>query len=502
MPEATSTEKTIAQSAEAVSSDTIGNFIDGHWSVPAGAALLPNTNPADIADLICHAPDSSREVTKRAIAAAQNAFPAWRDVPAPKRGAIVAKAASLMLARREELARALTREEGKTYTESLGEVDRAIGCMQFAAAEGVRLCGKTVPSGNTTGFTYTVREPLGVVGLITPWNFPVSIPAWKIAPALVTGNTIVFKPSPLTPVTAKIVVEIFVEAGVPAGVLNLVFGNTDVGLEITENPIVKAVSFTGSTHVGKAVYRQVAAHTGRCLMEMGGKNPFVVLADANIELAAHQAALGAFGSTGQRCTATSRIIVEESVQAAFEKALVARVNALHVGDGADGATHMGPVVDDVRKRDVLRHIENAKQDGAKLLTGGAALEDGELGRGHFIAPTIFTNVTPQMRLFREEAFGPLLAISAAKDYQHAVELANDCDFGLSSSIFTNDLNKAMRFTRESEAGMVHVNVNTTHSEPHMPFGGIKDSGFGGREAGHEAIEFFTEWKQVYIEGIQ
>ncbi|MDB5099619.1 MAG: aldHT 1 [Cyanobacteria bacterium RYN_339] len=502
MPDALSTEKTIAQSAEAVSGDTIGNFIDGVWTVPAGATLLANTNPADAADLICHTPDSSREVAQRAIKAAAAAYPAWKKVPAPKRGAIVQKAIEVMGRRRDELARALTREEGKTLTESLGEVDRAIGCMSFAAGEGVRLVGKTIPSVGTTGFHFTVREPLGVVALITPWNFPVSIPAWKIAPALVAGNTIVFKPSPLTPVTAKILVEIFMEAGVPAGVLNLVFGNTDVGLEFTENATVQAVSFTGSTHVGKAVYRQVAQHTGRCLMEMGGKNPFVVLADADIDLAAKQAAMGAFGSTGQRCTATSRIIVEAAVKAEFETKLLALVEALRVGDGMDPATTMGPVVDDVRQRDVLRHIENAKADGAKLLTGGAALDQGEFGRGHFVAPTVFTDVLPTMRLFREEAFGPLLAITEAKDFEHALALANDCDFGLSSSIFTCDLNKAMRFTRESEAGMVHVNVNTTFSEPHLPFGGYKDSGFGGRESGHEAIEFFTEWKTVYIEGIQ
>lgn len=492
----------MTHSLTATATETLANYIDGQWVVPDGCPVIENRNPADARELLGTSPDSSREVVKAAIAAAEKAFATWRKVPAPQRGKLVAKAAQIMAERREAIATALTREEGKTLVESRGEVDRAIGCMEFAAGEGVRLVGRTIPSVGTTAFNFTVREPLGVVGLITPWNFPVSIPAWKIAPALVAGNTVVFKPSPLTPITAKMVVDCFVDAGVPAGVVNLVFGATDVGLELTENPKVKAVSFTGSTHVGKAVYKQTAAHTGRCLMEMGGKNPFLVLDDADLALAAKQAALGAFGSTGQRCTATSRIIVEAGVRAEFERLLVAEVEKIVVGDGMDAATAMGPVVDENRRKEVLAFIESAKAQGATLLTGGAAITEGPLAHGHFLQPTVFTGVTADMKLFREEAFGPLLAVTEARDYDHALELANDCDFGLSSSIFTTDLNKAMRFTRESEAGMVHVNVNTTYSEPHMPFGGYKDSGFGGREAGWEAIEFFTEWKTVYIEGIR
>jgi aldehyde dehydrogenase (NAD+) len=261
------------------------------------------------------------------------------------------------------------------------------------------------------------------------------------------------------------------------------------------------VTFTGSTTVGKAVYRQVAAHTGRCLMEMGGKNPFVVLADADLDLAAKQAVLGAFGSTGQRCTATSRVIVEKSVREAFEQKLLAHVHDLVMGDGTTPGVTMGPVADEVRYREVQRYIEIGKQEGATLLAGGHTLTVGRFANGYFIAPTVFTDVTREMRIFREEIFGPVLAITVAEDYDHALELANDCDFGLSSAIFTRDLAKALRFTRDSEAGMVHVNVNTTYSEPHLPFGGYKDSGFGGRECGFEAIEFFTEWKSVYIDGI-
>ncbi len=492
----------MTHSLTATATANLANYIDGQWQVPDGCSLIENRNPADVRELLGTSPDSSREVVKAAIAAAERAFATWRRVPAPQRGKLVAKAAQLMAERREAIALALTREEGKTLVESRGEVDRAIGCMEFAAGEGVRLVGRTIPSVGTTAFNYTVREPLGVIGLITPWNFPVSIPAWKIAPALVTGNTVVFKPSPLTPITAKLVVDCFIDAGVPAGVVNLVFGATDVGLELTENPGVKAVSFTGSTHVGKAVYKQTSAHTGRCLMEMGGKNPLVVLADADLALAAKQATLGAFGSTGQRCTATSRIIVEAGARAEFERLLVAEVAKLVVGNGMNPETAMGPCVDENRRKEVLRFIETAKAQGGTVLTGGAAATEGDLVHGHFVEPTVITGVTSDMKLFREEAFGPLLAITEARDYEHAIALANDCDFGLSSSIFTTDLNKALRFTRESEAGMVHVNVNTTYSEPHMPFGGYKDSGFGGREAGWEAIEFFTEWKTVYIEGIR
>lgn len=482
--------------------DTLGNYIDGRWEVPTGVATIENRNPADTRELLGYSPDSSRETTRAAIQAAAVAFKTWRKVPAPQRGKIVAQAARLMTERRDAMAEALTREEGKTLVESKGEIDRAIGCMEFAAGEGVRLVGRTLPSVGTTAFNFTVREPLGVVGLITPWNFPVSIPAWKIAPALVAGNTVVFKPSPLTPLTAKMVVECFVDAGLPAGVLNLVFGATDVGMELTENETVKAVSFTGSTHVGKAVYRQAAAHTARCLMEMGGKNPFVVLDDADVALAAKQAALGAFGSTGQRCTATSRIIVTPGVRAEFERLLVEEVSRLIVGDGMNATTTMGPCADASRQKEVLNFMAGAVKQGAKVLTGGHALQEGAFANGYFVAPTVITDVTRDMTLFREEAFGPLLAITEARDYEDAIDLANDCVFGLSSSIFTTNLNTALRFTRESEAGMVHVNVNTTYSEPHMPFGGYKDSGFGGREAGWEAIEFFTEWKSVYIEGIK
>jgi aldehyde dehydrogenase (NAD+) len=495
------TNPTLTSAAPTTAAPTIGNFIGGEWQVPAGAELIANHNPADVRQIISYSPASSAAETARAVEVAQAAFPAWRDTPAPQRGKILLKAAILMEERRESLARMLTLEEGKGYAESLVEMDRAINLTYYFAGEGTRLNGESVPSALPNVMGYTQRIPLGVIGVITPWNFPVAIPAWKIAPALIAGNTVVIKPSPLTPDTMRMIAEIYHEAGLPAGVLNVVFGDRPVGETLSTHPLIKAVTFTGSTPVGKAVYKQAAEIGARCLVEMGGKNPQVILADADIELAAKLTVAGAFGSTGQRCTATSRVIVERPIADKFLARIVELAKAIKTGDGMDPTVTMGPCIDANRKRDVLRFIEIAKQEGCELALGGKALEDGDHAHGFFVEPTIFTNVPRTATIFQEEIFGPVLSMTVVDSYEEALAAANDCKFGLSASIFTNDVKKAHHFVRYCESGMAHVNGPTIFSEVHLPFGGIKDSGQGGREMGKQAIEFFTDWKAVYFENL-
>ncbi|MBC7542304.1 MAG: aldehyde dehydrogenase family protein [Candidatus Sericytochromatia bacterium] len=491
----------MASTGTTTTAPTHGNLIGGVWQVPQGAELIANHNPADTRQILSYTPATSAEETARAIEVAHAAFPAWRNTPAPTRGKILLKAAILMEQRKEELARALTLEEGKAYAESLVEMDRAINLTYFFAAEGTRLNGEAIPSALPNVMGYTERMPLGVVGVITPWNFPVAIPAWKIAPALIAGNTVVIKPSPLTPDTMKLIAEIYEEAGLPPGVLNVVFGDRPVGETLSTHPLIKAVTFTGSTPVGKAVYRQAATIGARCLVEMGGKNPQVILADADLELAAKLTVAGAFGSTGQRCTATSRVIVERSVADRFLARMIELTKAIKVGNGADPTVTMGPLVDENRKREVLRFIEIGKNEGSTLALGGNALEDGDHAHGHFIEPTIFTNVTRESTLFQEEVFGPVLSMTIVDTYEEALAAANDSKFGLSASIFTKDLHKAHHFVRHCESGMAHVNGPTIFSEVHLPFGGVKDSGQGGREMGKAALEFFTDWKAVYFENL-
>ena len=473
--------------------DTRCHYIGGAWHLHQGA-FTPNTNPARLSDQLGESPVGTEADVLAAIRSAKLAQRAWHRLGAPARGQILLRAARLFEAHQDALSALLTREEGKTLLESAQELSRSIGSLNYAAAQGVRLMGAQVPSQHVSQLIYTSREPLWVVGLITPWNFPVSIPVWKIAPALIAGNSVILKPSPYTPLTARAIVDLFVAAGVPAGVLNLVYGDREAGEVLASHPDVAAVSFTGSTRVGKAVYQQVAAHMGRCLMEMGGKNPAVVMPDANLSEAADAIITGAFGSTGQRCTATSRAIIHHEVYPAMLAILQERAAAIRVGDGANPNTTMGPLVDDVRLTDVHAHIEKACQAGARRIPIDVAIPTG----GHYITPVLFADVTPEMALFRDEVFGPVLALTPADSFEHAVTLANDCDYGLSSSIFTNDLNLALQFTQDSTVGLAHVNLPTTYSEPHLPFGGVKDSGFGGRESGLEAIEFFTEWKSTYV----
>jgi acyl-CoA reductase-like NAD-dependent aldehyde dehydrogenase len=479
--------------------NTCRNFINGRWVESAAKRTAERRNPANLDEVVGLAPLSTREEACEAIAAARAAFPAWRDTPAPVRGRVIAKAALLMEERKDELARLLTREEGKTLKDSLGEVQKSVNILEFMAGEARRIGGETVPSELPKNFTYTLKQPLGVVAAITPWNFPVSIPVWKLAPALVAGNTVVFKPATLTPFTGAAVVEIFEQAGAPAGVLNMVVGSGgEVGQELLEHPDVRAVSFTGSNEVGSALYAEGARRMKKCQCEMGGKNPVVVLADADIPLAVESAVFGAFASTGQRCTATSRVVVEEAVAEEFVRQLVARTKTLKVGDGLAPGVDMGPAVDESQLKTDLDYIEIGKQE-AKLLLGGERLRGPGYDRGYFVAPTIFDHVPSASRIAQEEIFGPVLSVIRVRDYEEALAAANSVRYGLSSSIYTNDAAKIFDFIDRIETGITHVNSPTVGGEAQLPFGGMKATGVGLREMGRVAVDFYSELKTVYID---
>jgi len=475
-------------------------YIDGAWFTPAGARLVKNTNPADTRDVIGVIPMAGRKETQQAIEAAERALAGWRATPAPARARIIGKARAILESRKEEVARILTREEGKLLKESRGEVGKTLNVMEFFAGEGLRLAGETLPSEMPNTACYTVRRPIGVVGVITPWNFPICIPAWKICPALVSGCTVVFKPATLTPHTATELVRAFHEAGLPKGVLNMVIGSgSEVGDEIVKSKTIRAVTFTGSNEIGAALYRQAAETLKKVQAEMGGKNPMVVLEDADLELAADATAQGAFGSTGQRCTATSRAIVMESVADAFVAKLVEKAKKLTPGAGLDEASGLAPSVDAGQHGTVLSYIEIAKGEGAKLVCGGNKPSGEAHAHGFFTEATIFDHVKPSMRIAKEEVFGPVLAVIRVKTFEEALEAANDCDYGLSSSIYTHDVTKWYRFVDAIETGMTHLNSPTVGSEPQLPFGGVKLTGVGTREMGRTAVDFYTEIKTVYAD---
>jgi len=476
------------------------SFIGGKWIDSASGKRVPNVNPADTTDIIGEAEMCTRDEARSAVEAAYGAFKSWKRTPAPARGRIIAKAARLMEDNKEELAQLLTREEGKTISESRGELTRAINVVEFCAGESRRMNGETIPSELPANFAYTIKEPHGVVACVTPWNFPVAIPVWKIAPALVAGNAVVFKPASNTPATAVRLTEIFAEAGIPDGVLNLVIGSgSEAGDEIINHPAVRAISFTGSTETGLKMYEQIAKRGIPFQAEMGGKNPVVVLEDCDIDLAVEHTAQGAFGSTGQRCTATSRAVVMNSIADKFVEKIVARAKSFKLGSGADEANHIGPSVDESQFNTVLKYIDIGREDGATLLCGGQKAEGDGLENGYFFEPTVFDHVTPDMRIAREEIFGPVLSVLRVKDFDEALMVANDSDFGLSSSVFSNDYNDINRFIDEIESGMTHVNSPTTGGEAHIPFGGIKATGIGAREQGSTSLDFYPELKVVYVD---
>lgn len=474
-----------------------GSYINGQWIHPKSDRILRNTNPADVNDVIAEFPMATAEDTQRAIEAAQAAFVAWKKTPAPERGRVIWRAAEISRRRADEIARTMTREEGKILKEARGEVHKGISLLEYYAGMGFRMGGKTLPSEARATFTYTIRQPLGVVGLISPWNFPWAIPVWKSAPALVAGNTVVFKPAVLTPATASLMTEIYEEAGLPPGVFNMVVGSgSQVGETIVSHPAIRAVSFTGSNSVGNALYVKAASRGIKVTCEMGGKNAIIVMPDADLDKAATAIHGGAFGSTGQRCTATSRVIAIESVKGALLERLVERAKKIKVGPGLDESVDMGPAVDEGQLKTDLDYIKIGRQEGARLVLGGG--QPKGLDNGYFVEPTIFDDVSPGMRIFKEEIFGPVLSVATAKTLDEALQYANGVEYGLTTSIFTQDIDTIMHFIDDVETGMVHVNEPTIGGEAQLPFGGIKATGVGDREMAEEGLNFFTELKTVFI----
>ncbi len=487
-------------SASATSTPTVyQNFIGGEWRDAIGGATFTDTNPAHDSEVIGTFQKSTTADLDAAITAAQRAFPAWRATPAPERGEIILRAALLLDQHREELSRLLTREMGKVLKEARGDLQTAIDFGKFVAAAGRRAEGETVPSGLRDKMCLTLREPIGVVGIITPWNFPLAIPAWKTFPALVAGNTVILKPASDTPLLSLKLVEILSEAGLPAGVLNFITGpGGTLGDALASDKRVGKISLTGSTEVGQHVAEICGRDLRRVTLELGGKNAVIVMDDANLDEAAAAVAWAGFGTTGQRCTATSRVIVHRKVADAFNQRLVALAQKQKLGDGLDPAVDMGPLVNRGRVTAVDGYIDIGKAEGARLLVGGRPARGGDLAQGAFFEPTIFGDVTPTMRIAREEIFGPVVAVLPVGGYDEAIAVANGTDYGLSCAIFTENARTAFRAMHDIQAGLVYINAGTTGAEPQMPFGGMKQSGNGHRELGPDAVDEWSEQKTVFI----
>jgi aldehyde dehydrogenase (NAD+) len=479
---------------------TYHNFIDGAWVPSVSGNLFEDRNPADASDVIGLFQQSVRSDVDRAIEVAERAYQGWRLVPAPKRAEILFRAAQLIADRKEALARDMTREMGKILDETRGDVQEAIDMTFFMAGEGRRQYGQTVPSELRDKFAMSVRQPLGVCGVITPWNFPMAIPSWKIIPALVCGNTVVFKPATLTPLSALHFVKILEEAGVPPGVVNLVTGaGGEVGGALLGGDAVRVVSFTGSTAVGRSVSEAVAPSFKKVHLEMGGKNVIMVMEDANLDLAVDGCVWGGFGTTGQRCTAASRVVVHERVYHAFLDRFVTRARALRVGDGLDPHTQMGPSVSEGQLKTVMQYVEIGRGEGARLMCGGHRLETGPLAKGYFHEATVFADVDPGMRIAQEEIFGPVVSVMPCGSFDEAIAIGNNVPYGLSASIYTQDVNRAFSAMRDLYTGIVYVNAPTIGAEVHLPFGGTKATGNGHREAGTAALDVFSEWKSIYVD---
>ena len=475
------------------------NFVGGRWTPSASGRTFENRNPADTRELIGHFADSTVADAEQAIAAARGAYDSWRLVPAPKRAEILFRAAQLIADRKEAFARDMTREMGKVLDETRGDVQEAIDMTYFLAGEGRRLHGQTAPSELRDKFAMSIRQPIGVCAMITPWNFPMAIPSWKIIPALVCGNTVMLKPSELTPLSAVHFIKVLEEAGVPPGVVNMVTGGPAVGEALTTHADVSVVSFTGSTAVGRLVNQNAAPHFKKVHLEMGGKNAIMILDDANLELALEGCLWGGFGTTGQRCTAASRVIVHEKIHDRFVEQFVARARALRVGDGLDPQVQVGPSISEKQLQKVMSYVEIGRQEGATVACGGSRLTGPAHANGFFHEPTVFTGVTRSMRIAREEIFGPVVSVVKCASLDEAIAIGNDVVYGLSASIYTQDVNRAFRAMRDMYTCIFYVNAPTIGAEVHLPFGGTKATGNGHREAGLAALDVFSEWKSIYVD---
>jgi alpha-ketoglutaric semialdehyde dehydrogenase len=479
---------------------TCRNYIDGQWLNATEGNTLESRNPALASEVVATFPRSSVHDVDVAVAAARQAYRSWRQVPAPARAEYIFRVGELLLQHKEELAQLMSREMGKPLTEARGDVQEGIDCAFYSAGEGRRLFGQTTPSEMPNKFAMTVRTPVGVCVLITPWNFPIAIPCWKAMPALVCGNTVILKPAEDTPACATKLIEIFAAAGLPPGVINLVHGvGEEVGKALVEHSDVDLVSFTGSSETGAFVGATCGRTHKRVCLELGGKNAQIVMEDADLELALDGAVWGAFGTTGQRCTATSRLILHRDIKEKFTAMLYERTSKLRLGAGIEPDTDIGPLINETQLQRVNRYLDIAREEGAKVLIGGKIATEGSLKNGYFFPPTILDGVTPQMRVAREEIFGPVVALIEVSSFAEAIAVLNNTNYGLSSSIYTRDINRAFTAMRDIEAGITYINGPTIGAEVHLPFGGVKSTGNGHREAGTTALDVFTEWKSVYVD---
>ena len=486
--------------ATAGSARVFKNFINGEWVAPTGGGTHLNHNPAKTDEVVDEFPLSSEADVDAAVSAAREAYKTWRLVPAPKRAEFLFRVAELLVKRKEEFSRDMTREMGKVLAETRGDVQEAIDMTYYMAGEGRRLFGQTTPSELPNKFAMSVRQPIGVCGMITPWNFPMAIPSWKMMPALICGNTVVLKPAEDTPLSSYHLVETMAEAGIPAGVVNLVSGDgPGAGAPLSAHKDVPVVSFTGSTSTGRIIAQTCAPDFKHCSLEMGGKNIILILDDANLDLAVDGAIWGGFGTTGQRCTAASRVAVHKTLYKEFLTRFVERAQKLRVGNGLDSGTDMGPVINEQQLQTVMSYVEIGKGEGAKLLTGGHRLEKGDHAKGWFHEPTVFADCDPRMRIAQEEIFGPVVSVMPIDSLEQGIEIANGVPYGLSASVYTRNVNAAFAALRDLYTGIVYINAPTIGAETHLPFGGTKQTGNGHREAAIAAIDFFTEWKSIYID---